>query len=203
MASFAKVKKLIAGDFLETNLLKADDYLVVSDAAGVLEEAKQDAKKIILEAKQSAKAIEEEAFETGLKRSQVVQAARIVQLEKEHRIQLSQIESRVPGLVYKVVESLLGSMPVDELVGRMVTEAIARENFAEALVVKVHPESMGSVTRALSALQVTDLNVKVVEEKSFSQDQCTIETGYGCLDLGLKAFTQRLGEILGLPAGEA
>jgi type III secretion protein L len=100
------------------------------------------------------------------------------------------------------LRTILGQMPADERMRRLVTRAIAQVEIPGSLSLHVHPDDAAAAAEAIEALpDGGSMAIRIVADAALPVGACRLQSEFGSVEAGLssqlEAVTQALAGVAG------
>jgi type III secretion protein L len=182
-------------------ILKQEQFDAVSEAAGIVDQARREAAAILEQAGEeldlARKQAGEAGYEDGLRQwNQAVQDI----LAARDRF-LKDCEPEVVKLAVRVAEKILGEqLRVDpQAITRIVEEALRGARAERSITIAVHPDSVAVVRAEAGRLEARaggECRVHIIGRGTVSPGGCVIETELGSIDARLEVQLRCLEQLL-------
>lgn len=133
-------------------VVKKDDYVAWLESETLVAEAREEASKIISDAKEAFEAERRRGFEEGLESGLTVaresSEAHHKELSASYADKLVEIHEEIPALIAGAVKKLLGEMPSDDLLTKIVSQTLK------------HPSLKGDVS-----IHANNLEYEILKER--------------------------------------
>ena len=191
----------------------SDDPEQVSQAADIVEEARQRAEEIVRRAAIESDAIERHARETGYRdgmaagtaqaRADLSQAMAIVQRaaaasKATHDALLRGAEREAVELVVEVARQVIGDAIRRDLglVGTTVRRALDRAGALNVVRIRLHPDDEGQVRATLTEVHGQVLPFELLADGVVTVGGCIIDTDAGRIDARLDVQLDQISKLL-------
>jgi type III secretion protein L len=204
MERFTRIK---SGEFglKPGRVIKAEDFSTVHDARAIIEEAKIEAARIVAEAKQVFEQERARGFEDGREAAKFEMAGQMIDAVGNIVEYLGSVEHDMVEVVGRSLERILGEIGDQELIVRVVKNALAAVRNEKHLTLRVAPDQVLTVRQRMNeilALYPIIADVQVVGDGRLSPTGCILESEIGVIDASLdgqiaalkKSFEKIFGE---------
>ncbi len=190
-------------------VVSAGVYEAHQAAQALLDEARREREALLQAARAECEALREQAREQGRQEGLAAVSEQLVRAKQQAAAVLQRGERDCVALALRIVERLLGHelARAPQLLVDLCATALGELRHAQAVVLRVHPESAAQL-RALrpALLERLGRSVDVVlrEDADVQREGCIIQTEFGTLDAQLGTQLQMLERVLlGEDAGDA
>lgn len=135
-------------------------------------------------------------------RSRAVVAEELARLSQAHEVQRQRVQRDVARLALEVFQKMLGTLPPDEALARLATQAARELLPARTWRLQVHPSQMEALRAALLQLDPDDkaglAQAEIVADAELGEGDCRLVTEFGTADASLATQVERLARTWGL-----
>lgn len=182
-----------------TRLVKAKDYRILVAAETLIADAQRQAETILAEAEREAETRKRQGYEEGLARGKMEMATQMIDTVERTVSYFAQIEDAVVGLVLHALRKILGEFREEELLRRVVRQALQVVHTQHQIKIRVAPEQQTALNQHLSELLAGYKGIgfaEVVADARLGQQDCVLETEIGVVDASLDVQLQALERAL-------
>lgn len=179
-----------------TRLITAADAALLVDAQKLLDTAREKAAALESEARELCQKLKEEAFQEGLAQGRMEQSEKIMETVSSTVEYLENVEQSLVGVVMRSIRKVLGEMPEDERIVRIVRQALGSVRDQQRVVLRVAPDDENSLRQALSAMMATTPGrssfLELVADGRLPRGACLLESELGVVDASLEVQLKAL-----------
>ncbi len=194
---------LLSKDRLEIapgkKVLKRREYADLVEAGDLLDAAR----KRVLELEEEGRAAFEEqkrlGFEAGIQEGKMEMATRMIESMARTVDSMGEMEEAVTRAVTRSLRVILGEMDDDELIRKVVTQALSKVRNQKRLTLRCSSkeletvrESMGSILKRYPEISFVD----VVPDQRLEKGGCILESDMGVVDASLDKQIQAIESAL-------
>lgn len=204
MERFTRIKSGELG-LKPSRVIKAEDFSTAHDARAIIEAAKAEAMHIVDEAKQVYQRERERGFADGQEEANVKMAEQMIDAVGNIVEYLSKVEHDMVEVVGRALERIIGEIGDQEIIVRVVKNALAAVRNEKHLTLRVAPDQVATVKQRMNEIlshYPIIVDVQIVGDGRLSATGCILESEIGVIDASLegqiaalkKSFDKIFGE---------
>lgn len=183
-----------------TRLLKAEEYSRLLEARDILEEARRRAVEMDAAAAAACEQRKQQGYEDGLLEGRAQQAEKMLETTLLTLEYIESLEKKMVDIVVQAVRKIVGELPDDERVVRVVRTALEAVRGQQRVTVRVCPADEPAVSKALAAMTATLPHgpgfLDVRADSRMQSGDCILESELGVVDAGLETQLKAISRAL-------
>lgn len=144
----------------------------------------------------------QQGLSDGLHEARQQAASALVALTHQHEAARERLQQDLARLALDVFQKLLGTLPADEALARLATQAARELLPARTWRLHVHPDHLPTLQATLQAVDPDDkaglARAELVADATLADTDCRLTTEFGTADASLATQVQRLARTWGL-----
>ena len=188
MRSFARIEpgqiRINSG-----SVVRAEAFSTVCDARALLDQAKADAARIVEEARSAFEAERKRGFEEGTEEARLEMSAQMIEVVGSVVDYISTAEQDMVAIVSRALERILGEIPADDLIVKVVRSALVALRTEKQLTLRVSPDNVARVRERMSEIlspYPLIVDIHVVADNRLEVTGCILESDIGIVDASLE-----------------
>lgn len=172
-----------------TLLLKADEWARFSEAETLIQAARAEAEAMRLRAAQAYEEEKARGLEDGLKQGKMEHAEKMIDTVLKALDYISGLESGMVALVGDALRKILGEIPPDELIVKVVRQALAMVQNRQRVTLRLSPEDEALVSAGLEEILRPYPGIKAIDvlaDGRLSRGDCLLESEMGVIDASVE-----------------
>ncbi len=164
------------------DVVQAEDWQAHIKQQGVVARCNRLLKRAEQEAEKIKEAAFSEGFAAGKAQVQQEMAEQLITLRQRGSAQAAQLSSQVRGLTLAILERVVPSIEIGDLVSSLVHEAIDAMENSQRLKVHVHPKARDRVQSELKTLRSTQpaiQSIEILADDLLGVDECLLQSELG------------------------
>ncbi len=198
----------ITGDVVRpaagTRVLKAAGFALLTEANGLLEQARARADEILRKAEEAYQQRKEEGYRDGREEGLLEHTEKLMETVMSSVEFIEGIEATLIDVVNQAVRKIIGELDSDERIVRIVREGLLKVRNQSRVTIRVAPADDKAVRTALEPMLKSasgaESFLELVPDARLEQGSCILESELGVIDASLetqlraleKAFTSRI-----------
>jgi len=169
-------------------IIKNKEYLLYLEGKEIIEVAKQEAKRIVEEAKKLYEQEKERGYRDGLEEGKMQMAEQMMEMMTRSVNFFSSVEEKMVNIVMQAIEKILGEINEEELVIRVVKNALAAARGEKKVTVRVALDKVEIVKKKINEIiaQFPVISfIDVVPDQRVKGAGCILESEIGIIDANL------------------
>ncbi|MDR3317110.1 MAG: type III secretion system stator protein SctL [Puniceicoccales bacterium] len=202
-------------------VLRADEFLSIRGTAaliseaekislGIIDQAKKQAQEIIANAQGEAKKIKDstqeafeaerkKGFECGAVEGKKAMAVKLMEITAKNVRSFANLEEVILNIVMRSLRRIIGELDGDEVVRRVVGNALKVIGNQKTAIVRVAPDQAAAARDGIAKMGGGDGQlplVEVVADGRLEKDSCIVETEIGVVDASLEVQLSAIRGVL-------
>jgi type III secretion protein L len=185
-------------------VMKAEEFSTAQDARGIIDQAQAEADRILAEAKDVFESERQRGFAEGQDAAKGEMAEQMIEAVGNIVEYLAAVEHDMVELVGRALERILGEIGDQEVIVRVVKNALATVRNEKHLTLRVAHDQIPVVRQRLNEIlseYPVIVDVQVVGDGRLSATSCILESEIGVIDASLDgqiaAFRRSFAKIFG------
>ena len=169
-------------------VIKAEEYLLQLKAEELIAKEKEEAQKIIEEAKRIYEKEKKRGYEEGLKEGKMHMTEQMLNMVSKSVNYFASVEEKIIKIVMTALKKIIGEIDRDELVVRVVKNALAAARNQKQVVIRVAPEQVEVVKKRINEIIAEFPAVSFLEVTADSRLKpggCIVESEIGIVDASI------------------
>ncbi len=183
-----------------TKVIKEKDYTLYLEASEIIAKAEERAMQIENDAKRAYEEKKQEGYEDGLLEGKMEYGEKMLDTTIAAIDFLEGFEEKMAKLVSLAVKKIIGELENDEIILRVIKNALLQVHSQQKVLLKISPQDEESVRNALgklsSASDVSFNYIDIVVDLRMNQGDCVLESDLGLLDASLETQLKILENAL-------
>ena len=180
-------------------IVRAEEIAALVEAQEVIQAAKQEVERIKAEATQVYEAEKKRGYEEGLAEGKMRMAEQMMSMAAKTVDYFASVETKVVEIVTNALKRILGSVNEDELIVRVVRNALAVARNQKQVTLRVSPPQVDMLKQKVNEILadypgITCLDV--VGDSRLSKGGCILETETGIVDASVDVQVEAIRKAL-------
>ena len=204
MERFTRIKSGELG-LASSRIIKADDFSTAHDAHAILDEARAEAARIVAEAKEVYERERKRGFEEGSDAAKLEMSEKMIDAVGSIVDYLGTVEHDMVDLVGRALERILGEIGDQEVIVRVVKNALMAVRNEKHLTLRVSPDQVATVKQRMNEILAQFpiiVDVQIMGDGRLSSTGCILESEIGVIDASLDGQIAALKKSLERTFGE-
>ncbi len=166
-------------------VIKADEYSIYLEANGIIERAREEANRIIEEAKQVYEAEKERGYQDGIIAGKMEISEQMISTVSKTVNYFASIEEKVAGTVITALKKILGTFDENELVLKVVRNALSVVQNQQQVTLRVSEEQVEMVKTRINEIlsEFPRISfIEVVPDSRLKSGDAILESDIGVVD---------------------
>jgi type III secretion protein L len=179
-------------------VLKAEDAAVFFAASDTLAALRQKARELDAAAEEIYRQRHEEGYRDGLAAGKMEYAGKIMETVMSSVEYLEHLEVSLVRIIGEIVRKVLGDMPHDEMIVRLVRQALQAVKGERKVTVRVAAKDEAAVRKGLSPLLQAQGGgfIDLLPDPDLAPGSCVLESEMGVIEASLEAQLKILESAL-------
>ncbi|MDR3054698.1 MAG: HrpE/YscL family type III secretion apparatus protein [Zoogloeaceae bacterium] len=182
-------------------ILKAEDAATLVEAGKLLAEIRERAREMDQKAEENYHQRHEAGYRDGLHAGKMEYAGKIVETVMSSVEYLENLEVSLVKIVGEIVRKLLGEMDHDELIVRLVRQALQTVKSERKVIIRVSSKDEAAVRQGLGGLLQRHANAEggfldLLSDPDLPPGSCVLESEMGVVEASLETQLKNLENVL-------
>jgi type III secretion protein L len=183
----------------ERKVLKEREYAALVDASTVIATAREEAARIVADAQQEFNKRKAAGYDDGMRRAQREHAMLVYTQALAAARTVQSMKDAMAEIVVKAVRAIVGEVSTQKLYEAALARIAPLVRDEAFLIVRVAPgrhDEMRNAIDGVFAGEVSQQEIRVVEDAQLEHNACTVETPSGRIDASLDLQIEALRQAI-------
>ena len=172
----------------EKKIIRAEEYLLKLKAEEIISKAKEEAQKIIEEAKDIYEKEKKRGYEDGLNEGKMHMTEQMLNMVSKSVNYFASVEEKIIKIVMTAIKKIIGEIDKDELIVRIVKNALASARNQKQVTIRVAPEQVEVIKSKVNEIIAEFPAISFLEVTADSRLKpggCIVESEIGIVDASI------------------